>query len=821
MIAGTLEVQMLANLARLSADMQQAKNMVSTSMKSIEASVALAQRALAGLGIGIGVGYFASLINGSIDAMDHLNDLSKATKITVEDLSGLKLAAKQSGSDLDSIAQSIQKLGQNVGKDPQKYRELGLTAKDNLGMFMQLSDIFTKLENDQQRNAVMATALGKSWQGAAPLLSEGSKKIQEMVDKGKALSGMTKQAAQDADELKDKAAELATSFEAGRNKLVIQLMPALNDIIHAMAEAAKETNGLTAVLVGFGGVLSWLFGLGEQQQTVKRLKEMNAEIKVLEASLNSGTLNPTGKTGGWMSFLFPDIKMSDEALFKAQQNLQKLKKERDALAEPPKTKPEAGPNAAEQAAAAAAAAKFLIDQKAAQSALAALKEARAKNELEALKDSLGHQQQMLDLQHQMFLVGDQEYYSRKLGFAREEAAAEMKVLNQLLQEQRGALGKTTPDTGEYYKALKDVEETISKQAKVTREFGQIAEVSYMQARKASEDYKRSIEAINIQIMQLTGETAKAASAQFELQNRDKRLQAVANNDPAGVAAIDRLGKLTASQAEFNQEREKLAEVNARLQIQEERIQNAIRTGAISELDSMQQTSDARQNSVAQQQVIITNLQRIAAESANPALKLQAEQAASALEKLRSEADLVGQKLNTIFVTAAGDEFANFINKTKTAKQAFADFATSVTQQINRMVSEALAKKLFNALGFGGDSTGAGGIGGLFSKLLGGSSAGAGASNMAFGGTTFAEAFAGGVIPMAGGGDFMVNRPTLFLAGEAGPERASFSGANNQSEGGSIIVHNHFQIEGPTDRRSQLQIAAAAGEGVQRAMGRNS
>jgi hypothetical protein len=43
---------------------------------------------------------------------------------------------------------------------------------------------------------------------------------------------------------------------------------------------------------------------------------------------------------------------------------------------------------------------------------------------------------------------------------------------------------------------------------------------------------------------------------------------------------------------------------------------------------------------------------------------------------------------------------------------------------------------------------------------------------------------GAPLPMAGGGDFMVSKPTLFLAGEAGPERASFSGANRTSMPGA-------------------------------------
>lgn len=41
----------------------------------------------------------------------------------------------------------------------------------------------------------------------------------------------------------------------------------------------------------------------------------------------------------------------------------------------------------------------------------------------------------------------------------------------------------------------------------------------------------------------------------------------------------------------------------------------------------------------------------------------------------------------------------------------------------------------------------------------------------------------GPYPQADGGDFMVTQPTMFLAGEAGPERASFSGGQPQGWGG--------------------------------------
>lgn len=77
----------------------------------------------------------------------------------------------------------------------------------------------------------------------------------------------------------------------------------------------------------------------------------------------------------------------------------------------------------------------------------------------------------------------------------------------------------------------------------------------------------------------------------------------------------------------------------------------------------------------------------------------------------------------------------------------------------------------------------GGLFGAIGKMLG-----FGGGNVATsvatssGEVSVAEAFASGVIPMAAGGDFIVDKPTLFLAGEAGQERASFSGANRASSG---------------------------------------
>lgn len=702
MIAGTLEVQMLANLARLSKDMHDAKTLVGGAMKSIESSVALAKSALGALGIGLGIGALVGMAKSAIDSAEKLHDLSLATRISIEDLSGLKLMAKQSGSDLESVAQAINKLGQNIGKDPEKFRALGITAKTNLEAFKQVSDIFVNLEDDQLRNAVMSKLLGKQWQGTAAALSEGSVKIQEMIDKGKKLSGMTKEQGAAADNLKDRMAEMTTSFDAGTKKLVFMMMPAFTDIITAMAKTAEESSKLQVALVGLGGVLSWLFGLTDSQKVASRLKDIEEQMATTRKQIASGTLNPPGASDSFFNFLIPDVKLNDAAKARLRKTMEELEAEKARLTPAiPKPPPTPGMSQKEKDELAKRAAAFAQEKKAgADAARMSYLESRAKAELEILKDGLGHQQQMLDAKHQENLIGDKEYFSQRIALAKQASDAEDAALTKLLGAQQKALGATIKGTGEYWKALKDVKETEDGRAKVAREFGQATEAAYAQARKAAEDYKRSIEGVNVQILQLTGETAKAAAVQFEIQNRDLRKKAVINDDPVGVAAIDRLAALTAKQAEFNQEKDKLNDINARLQIEEQRIQNTLRTGAVGELESLMQTGNARAASIKQQEEIIANLKKIAAESANPALVLQAEQAQAAFEKLKSETDLVGQKIESVFSSSAANAFSSFASGSMTAKDAFMSFVGSVLDGFARMAAEAGAQKIFKALGVG-------------------------------------------------------------------------------------------------------------------------
>ncbi|CAN5390787.1 hypothetical protein BH11PSE11_BH11PSE11_12350 [soil metagenome] len=240
-----------------------------------------AKTALLTLGAGFGVGAFVGMIRGSADAMDKLNDLSKTTKLTVETLSGLKLAAKQSGSDLDGTAASINKLAVNMGKDSEKFAAVGITAKDPIEAFKQLADVFNSIDDPQQRAAFGAEALGKSWASAAPLLAEGGKNIGDMIEKGKRLSGVTTEMAEAADKFNDQLAELETVSGRAKMKLASEMLPALTDVTKAVTEALDETGKLSAAWVALGSLGAFLF-TDEFSSDLVKLKNIRNEVEYLK-----------------------------------------------------------------------------------------------------------------------------------------------------------------------------------------------------------------------------------------------------------------------------------------------------------------------------------------------------------------------------------------------------------------------------------------------------------------------------------------------------------------------------------------------------------
>lgn len=261
MIAGALEIQLLANMAQLTRDMGAAKRLVGDTVGSIERLAGQASRALGAIGAGLSLTGLVALGKGAIDATDKLNDLSKSTGLAVETLAGIRVAARQSGGELEGIAAAINKLSQNIGKDTEKFRLLGISARDPLEAFKQLADIFVAVEDPQTRAALGAEALGKSWASAAPLLAEGGQRIGELVARGSAAAGVTSEMARAADEFNDKLV-LLVSTGGTVNAVIGPMLPLLNKLLDDLLALQEASKGASVGFNPFVEALRALIILG-------------------------------------------------------------------------------------------------------------------------------------------------------------------------------------------------------------------------------------------------------------------------------------------------------------------------------------------------------------------------------------------------------------------------------------------------------------------------------------------------------------------------------------------------------------------------------
>ena len=912
MIAGTLEIQLLANMARLQADMQKATGLVGSAMGSIQKSVAAAQSALGALGVGIGVAALVSFVKRTIDAQDELFKLAQKVNISVETLAGLQHAADLSGISMESMTKGMKSLGTQMfdaasgSKEAQaNFQTLGITFAQTDGslrnteqVLIELADTFAKMPDSTEKSALAVKLFGKAGLDMIPMLNAGSDGIRQMIAEGQRLNPVTTESARQAEIFNDNMTRLGKSITAIFIPAINTALPLLVELTKLFLDSDKAADGFANTLENkttpflirlsqelasardgassFREVMSNFFSISgaqadKPQESIEQLDQKLVKLRTTLADLQG--LNPLAKL-----FSADDIAIVTEQINRATQGREQLLKlsiQSSAAAEgkialdafgpvkpkaPPKITPTANtgggggdPDAAFKRLLRTLQDKLLIDKeltevaklqrelsrmeakdlaaitplrraeladlakkvdlRMAEEATDKLMEARRSIQLDAIKDIAQQEQQAKDFALQMNRISDEEYARDKIARAKRVAEEEIKIIEATIQLEIQSRNKAAEGTKPYIEAVGRIEQAEARKNQVLRQFGALSQQVYQQAEQAALAYKSAVEDIETSILGLEGKTAAATARQFDRSREDITKQATTRGDTETLAKLARERQLTVAQAGFNEERQKLSDLNARLSMEEERIQNSQRVGAISDIEALRRTGEARQAQLAEQEAIVASLQKIAAESRNPALILQADQAKAALERLRMESDLLGQKFETIFSGAAADAFTDFINGSKSAKEAMKSFGDSVVNQINRMVAEALSKRFFEAMGLGGKE--GGGIGGFFSGLLGGGPSKAPESSG--GGIGGILGSIGSLFGFEEGTDF-VPRTGLALIHKG---EAIIPANENKAGGRTVNVTNVFHISGQTDMRSQTQIAKAAGDGVQRAIARNS
>ena len=284
---GSLVVTLEANMAKYASDMDRAASLANQRMGEINSAVDTVKSAFEALGIAIGVGAFVDLIKGSMEASEKLANLSISTHLSVETLAGLSLLAKESGTDMDTLAKGINRMSVEIGKSPDAFKALGITATDSAQAFGQFADIFKQLPDINQRNALAQAVFSRSWAELAPIMVMGNAQIQEAITKGTMLSGQNDATAKSAREFSDKWIEL-TGTGGIATRMMQGMLPALADIadqlLGVQQDSLDASNGFIYIgqTIGEGllTVRDFTVLLWEHRQAIEALAGVYASWKI-------------------------------------------------------------------------------------------------------------------------------------------------------------------------------------------------------------------------------------------------------------------------------------------------------------------------------------------------------------------------------------------------------------------------------------------------------------------------------------------------------------------------------------------------------------
>lgn len=355
-----------------------------------------------------------------------------------------------------------------------------------------------------------------------------------------------------------------------------------------------------------------------------------------------------------------------------------------------------------------------------------------RDEVVALEDQTARLRAVLELQQ---LAVQRSYDTRAISlteFVRRQQAIitaqfgnELEALDAALTQQRTAREAAAADSQERRDAEAKIGELTTKRVETV--IKQQAALDTLQDKAAAErltlDKRRTD--IEIALAEQRGQAVLAADKKFAEEHRELTERLQAEGDQAALAQLNDLRALTLSSAGLEQIQKFTGDIEAALQRNLAAVDVQVNVGALSKREGLAETLRLKRDAAAASQSAIAQIEQGAAERGQTGLfteelnqitELQARTQAlrPTLEELASTSDsfttgsalgfkrisdatlswsqVIGQAVSDFavgFANATAAAFTGFINGTKSAAQAFREFAASVLTQIAQLIISQL------------------------------------------------------------------------------------------------------------------------------------
>ncbi|MGH7343283.1 MAG: phage tail tape measure protein [Candidatus Rokuibacteriota bacterium] len=712
------------------------------SLRQLGSEAGRLRTVFAGLGVGLSAAGFARIIQGSIEAADHINKLSQKIGISVEALSTLRFAAELSDVSLESLQTGIKKLSQGIteassgtGKAAEVFRALGVSVTTTGGaivpteqVLLQIAKVFAGLEDGAVKGALAVELFGRSGLDLIPFLNQGAAGIARLTAEAERLGlKLTTETARAAEQFNDNLTALkATSTSLGI-ALTGELLPELLNITNAMREAAREAGVLQALWVGLGGLGNALFNGTE----IRRAKDEVARLTELVEDLRRKVT--TGQAP--IPFTPFDIKFNEKALAtlkaslaQAEAELAAARKRLEALVAPPRPEvkvPTGKPTEELQRIACIVSGGEWVNGKcvkkgetgtsAARAAREQLALAKAETEgaIKLLRDANERALRDLDARLSDHTVSLREYYAERVRLDQGAVDAEIESLTSELS----AVGQNAAERG---RLETEIELLRRKRADA--------------AIQAASDEKAAEEELNRTVADLRARLLEARAKPLEARRLQIEQELVQGEIPPAVLTIlTQLEGAELARAEFEELQRQLADIEQQRHLKEQSVIAETETRLFGEFEQRSRLVEVYRETSAELDALLPRLRALAAAHPElPEIGRAVTEAETELTRLRATSDQTTLEVARAVKGGVADLFDDLIAGSKKASDAFEDFAQSVLSAIRRIIAENLAEALFGGLfkrggGKGGGFDLLGFLGGFFGFASGGFVQGPGTS----------------------------------------------------------------------------------------------
>ena len=210
-----------------------------------------------------------NLTKATSDYGDEIDKESQKLGVSAENYQKLDYALQMNGASINDVSKGVKTITTELGKAEngvadagKQFKELGVSLVDTDGkiksneqVLLESIDALSKMENENQRNAIAQEIFGKSSAELKPLLNSGAEGIQQLMEEAENYGMvMNNDAVLASATFNDSLTRLTKTVGGLKNKLGASLMPAITDIMDGLSMAFSGKGGEDKIQSGINSL---------------------------------------------------------------------------------------------------------------------------------------------------------------------------------------------------------------------------------------------------------------------------------------------------------------------------------------------------------------------------------------------------------------------------------------------------------------------------------------------------------------------------------------------------------------------------------------